>query len=187
MKECVEILGRLSSDYSYRNIFSIMCSFDSAIAAEYIDNYDQEQFITYAEYESAAKYAAAAISRRLAGEEGNFVGLKVDNSPNWPILFWGILMAGFKPLLLDARGEPTLSLHLLDQAGAVAIIAEDGADYIGYKKLSPEEILADKTMAGFVPGWADEVALCTSGTTGTAKVFVYDGKAMGHQMENARY
>ena len=35
--------------------------------------------------------------------------------------------------------------------------------------------------------FGDRVAMCTSGTTGSIRIFVYDGEAMGRQILNARY
>jgi len=187
MKECLEILKRLPGDYSYANIFRIMCSFGDTVAAEYTDEHNRIAKITYREYERIAKGAAYGLARQMEAKEKGFIGIKLDNHPHWPALFWAILMAGCKPLLLDVRAEAAVTLHLLDQAGAVAIITEDEHEYLGYDKFQPKELLAAQAPADFQPDWADQAALCTSGTTGTAKVYVYDGLAMGHQIETARY
>ena len=52
MKECYEILERLSAGYSYKNIFDIMCSFQGRIAAEYTGQNGEICKITYGEYEN---------------------------------------------------------------------------------------------------------------------------------------
>lgn len=183
MKECYEILERLSAGYSYKNIFDIMCSFQGRIAAEYTGQNGEICKITYGEYEQRAKAAAAAISKRL--QQPGAVGIKLDNSPNWPTAVWGCLMAGHMPVLLDARGERNVTEHLLGQTAAVGIITEEEG-YQGYTVMKPEEIFGGEA-GDFVPQWEDRICLCTSGTTGTSKVYVYDGDAMSHQMMNAKY
>ena len=65
---------------------------------------------------------AARIDDARLGRRDGWVGLCLETCVDWPILFWGLLAAGRKPLLLD----PTLSdaglTHLLSQAGAGAVI-----------------------------------------------------------------
>ena len=182
MKECYEIMERLSAGYSYKAIFDIMCGYGDRVAAEYTGTDGQICKITYREYEQRAKAAAAAISRRLP--ESGPVGIKLDNSPNWPVAVWGCLMSGHMPVLLDYRGEENVTEHLLGQTGAAGLIGEE--DYEGCVTIKPEEIFGLE-QADFTPTWEDRVCLCTSGTTGTSKVYVYDGEAMGNQMVNAKY
>lgn len=185
MKECFDILDRLHSNYSYQNIYQILESYGAKTSAEYLDEQDNIVKVSYADMCAQVRTAAGELGRTLR-EPGSFVGLKLENSPVWPVMFWATLMAGYCPLLLDVRGEPKTTLHLLDQAGAVAVITEDASDYPGYEKLSPATLLAGDAPLQ-TPAWADKIALCTSGTTGTARVFVYDGVAMSHQLENAKY
>ena len=40
-KDCLEVLQKLSRDYSYRNIFDIMMGYGDATAAEYLDAQDE--------------------------------------------------------------------------------------------------------------------------------------------------
>lgn len=186
MKECMAFLDRLQNDFSYRNIFSIMCSHGNAIAAE-ADMEDGIIRISYAQYEKRVTAAAGALADLLPKQQGAYIGIKLENSPDWPTVFWAILMAGYCPILLDAKAEEPVTLHLLEQAGAVAIVTEEQGGYEGYRIISPAELLVKEAKAGFVPAWADQIALCTSGTTGTARVYVYEGSAMGHQIINAKY
>ena len=185
MKECFNTLDKLQKELSYRNIYSIIAGYGDKIAAEYDESGIKKR--TYREYDIIIRGGAAALAAMLGSLEKSFVGIKLDNSPDWPAVFWSVMMAGYKPLLLDFRGDPNLTLHLLDTAGAVAIITDDKAEYPGYDKIDPKSIIGKPACESFIPEWADEVALCTSGTTGTSRVFVYNGEAMGHQMDNARY
>lgn len=186
MKECFNTLDKLAKEFSYKNIYSIMTEYGDKIAAEYDDESGIKKR-TYREYDIIIRGAASALAAQMGDLEKSYVGIKLDNGPDWPAVFWAVMMAGYKPLLLDYRADAAITLHLLDTAGAVAIISDDKAEYPGYDKIDPKSLLGKKPSEDFAPDWADETALCTSGTTGTARVFVYNGDAMGHQMDNARY
>ena len=185
MKECYETLAQLRKDRSFKGIFHIMCGYGPANAAEYIDRDGLPASVTYAEYEQRALAVASHLASRL--EERGAVGIKLENSPDWPAIFWGVMMSGNWPVLLDARAPGSLTLHLLDESGAVAIVTEESEEYPGYARIAPAGLLSGAVEPGFTPVWEDRVAVCTSGTTGTARVFVYDGKAMSAQMDNAQY
>ena len=73
-------------------------------AAIYINEKDKIKSYKYKQVEYNVNYYAYGIARKLKNQEpGNIVAFKHTNSPAWPELFWAILMAGFKPLLIDAR------------------------------------------------------------------------------------
>ena len=84
MKECMEVLGKLSGDHSYESIFRIMCEFGGKVAAEYSDDGGNIVKITYAEYEKRVRAAAAALSKKLGGHDA--VGIKLANGPDWPVM-----------------------------------------------------------------------------------------------------
>jgi len=185
MKECLNTLEKLQSEYSYKNIYEIMCSHGDAVAAEYLCG-DEAKRITYAEYKERVSSYAAALKEQVAPLGKGMIGLKVANCPDWPALFWSIMQNGYTPLLLDPAGVPAIVEHLMAQAGGVAIITDDNAEY-SFPKINPADIVKGADSSNFTPDWADAVAMCTSGTTGTARVFVYDGHAMGNQIYNAKF
>lgn len=186
MKECFETMERLAAARSYANIFEIMCCYGDVPAAEFSQE-EAIQTITYREYGEMAKKIAYALQEKgIPG--GSFIGLKVDNCPQWAGVFWGMLMAGFCPLLLDAKGTKEIAMHLLGECGASAIVTDDGNLYPGYQTIALYELkAAEQPIPERNIAWADMVALCTSGTTGTAKVYVYDGEAMSNQILNTKY
>lgn len=182
-----EVIQLLREDISFRKIFALMCRHDSNVAAEYLDQWHIKQ-ITYAQYEKMAQAAAYQIEQ-LVGEQyqDGFIGLKLDNCPQWPVVFWGILMAGYKPVLLDFRLSEQTTSDLLTESGAVAIIHSRNEPLSsGLMKIAAEELWERdiNVPADWQPAWADEMALCTSGTTGSARVFAYNGYAMSHSILN---
>ncbi|MGI6161125.1 MAG: aminotransferase class I/II-fold pyridoxal phosphate-dependent enzyme [Christensenellales bacterium] len=178
-------LEELRGDLSYRNIFSLMSNYGDKTAAEYIENGDIKT-ISYSEYETLARAAAIRL-QKIMGESGRggYIGIKCDNSPYWPVIFWAIMMSGHRALLLDARAPEQSSSFLLGNAGAVAIIADERIEKEGVVYISPNDILGGDDDANWQPDWADEAALCTSGTTATSRIYAYNGEAMSHQILSA--
>lgn len=123
--------------------------------------------------------------RNLLGErkQGSPVALKYRNSPEWPSLFYAILASGHPVLLLDARLPKANAENLLRQAGAVAILTNESGPFS-----VPSYRLADlkKARPGGKGKWADHVLFCSSGTTGDAKIVVYDGERAFAQIDSAR-
>ena len=185
MEECLQTLKRLSKEYSYRNIYQIMADYGGKVAAEYSKD-EKIQSITYGEYDKKIRRAAWTLAQ--ANLEKGHIGIKLENSPEWPVFVWAALMAGWSPVLLDVKGEKKTTAHLLKQANARALITEESSEgYQGVTVFRPKELLGQEAAPeDYQPTWADEICLTTSGTTGTAKVYSYNGYAMGNQMANAK-
>ena len=82
-------------------------------------------------------------------------------------------MAGFRPLLLNLRLDDA-TLAPVEQLAAGVLTDRPRAGCI--------DLSAAGDAAGFTPVWADEIALMTSGTTGTPKLVLYDGAAITAQL-----
>ncbi|MBQ7445537.1 MAG: AMP-binding protein [Clostridia bacterium] len=202
IKYLMDCLERVDREHSYKNIFRVMCGHEDMPAVEWKLKGEKKK-ITFADQEFAVEYCAGRINELLEGVEKGFVCLKLANCPEWFSIYWGILAAGYKAFLIDARHDRDLTQYFIDESKAVAIVANDGITYEGTKtvnagdiiKLDRAEIIeivnkADRTsssreerLSKYV--WGDEVALCTSGTTSTAKIFVYNGESMVQQVLSA--
>lgn len=185
MQAFTKELEFLKQDFSYKRIYELVFSKPKFIATEYIDSSGIVHTITYGEYKERINRTATALSSKLKGKTSKFIGLHVKNSPDWPTLFWAILKSGNKALLLSVNETDQSLCHLLLEASAAAIISEN-ADFIGIEKILPSDILNCKKQGNTPDVFGDHVALCTSGTTGSSRIFVYDGEAMGHQMYSAK-
>jgi len=131
------------------------------------------------------KSIASFLSKRLDGQHGNFVGLSMDNSHLWQVCFWALLMSGFKPVLIDINHKEEMVDYIVESAGAKAILGRNPIEIKNKVEfISIDELRAAiNNKAEFSPNWADNLALCTSGTTATAKILVFDGKAISYQLE----
>ncbi|MCL2125116.1 MAG: aminotransferase class I/II-fold pyridoxal phosphate-dependent enzyme [Oscillospiraceae bacterium] len=167
------------SDCKFANLYDIMINTDDKkIAALWLDEDGNELSRTFREFDEDIHAAAALFSDRLGPEKkGCFVALMMGNCYHWPVAFWGLLMAGYKPVLLDVNHSHQMVKMLTEESGAVALIGR--ADELpGLLMISPEELAAAAPADDFEPDFADELALCTSGTTTTSKVYVFGEDAI---------
>ena len=143
--------------------------------------------VTYSEFDSLVKKTASSLDSKLPKEtKGGFVGLKMDNSLDWVAVFWGLLMAGRKPLLISTAATSLEVTAMLKNAygsknnvdNAVVIVDKP---LEGVSTLFAKEVVG-AGMADFKAEFSDEVAFCTSGTTGEQKVCSYYGKNLSHQI-----
>lgn len=133
----------------------------------------QTQRMSYAELTALTNRLARVLHARFAGQEGAFLAIRMENSPLWVAAFFGTLMAGFRPLLLNLRLDDA-TLAPVEQLAAGVLTDRPRAGCI--------DLSAAGDAAGFTPVWADEIALMTSGTTGTPKLVLYDGAAITAQL-----
>ncbi len=133
----------------------------------------QTQRMSYAELTALTNRLARVLHAHFAGQEGAFLAIRMENSPLWVAAFFGTLMAGFRPLLLNLRLDDA-TLAPVEQLAAGVLTDRPRADSV--------DLSAAGDAAGFTPVWADEIALMTSGTTGTPKLVLYDGAAITAQL-----
>lgn len=183
ISECFEILKQ---EYSFANMFNIICLHKDKVAAEYLEDGEIKQ-ITYNQYQKMIYACAQNISNISLQPENKFIGLKSENSPLWSVAFWGIMLSGYVPVLIDVKFDAITTLHVLRQAGANAIITDKHLELNGTTQIKIEDIAGlDKQKDSFETNFADSMCLCTSGTTTTSRVFLYDGNAITNQVLNAQ-
>ena len=94
-----------------------------------------------------------------------------------------MVLAGYRPLLIDAASDDTQILHILKQAGSRTIITDTEVGIGGVTQHIAGRVLKlDAPDTEFTPVYSDALALCTSGTTATPKVYVYSEKAICDQV-----
>ncbi|MBO4500636.1 MAG: AMP-binding protein, partial [Clostridia bacterium] len=126
---------------------------------------------------------AENIEKTGLGKQGGWTGIAVDTCKEWPIFFWGLIASGRNALLLDPSLDDEGIAHLMRQAGADSLITRRKRE-LPCEQRTPEEVLgtSDAPGADYEPKWANLIAACTSGTTSTSRVYVYDGKAICRQI-----
>lgn len=151
-------------------------------ACIYFDEDGKKKSYTYEAYKGHVYYLSRHLSGALSSiPSGSLVALKLRNCPSWPLLFWAILMSGHPVLLIDAKLAQSNTANLLRQSGAKALVANEMERYdVPLFRLN--DIRNAEEDESFAPRWADEVIFCSSGTTGEAKMMVYDGAALCEQI-----
>ncbi len=172
----------LEGDRTMKDIFQSYQRNKNNVAVEYINDRGKIKNYKYKKLIKNVYNDAAIINELLHGEnKGQPIILKAANSPRWVELFWAILMAGYKPLLIDAKTSKENTINLINQAKGAAIISDDMYQY-PIKKLDVEIITEEKAHDNFAPEWENEVIFCSSGTTGDVKMMVFNGENLVHQI-----
>lgn len=158
------------SDRDFKSIFDIMIN-NQGYACEFTEQGEIVKW-TYNDYKNNIIKAASKLASITSEiEKGSYIALKMPNSPWWPIMFWAILMNGYKPLLVDASLGEEKTSYLIEQSGAKMTITK------------AVDISGDLEHT-FAPNWENEFALCTSGTTASSKIYYYTGEAVSYQILN---
>ena len=127
------------------------------------------------------KRFASYISSKVKAEPNSRIILKMNNSPAWGEVFWAILMSGFVPMLIDAKLPRENVENLANQAHVAAIISDDNHEY-SIQKIRTDNILQCDNSTVVNTKWANEVIFSSSGTTGDAKLMVFNGENFVHQI-----
>lgn len=193
---------RIDDEHSYKNIFKILCRHGDRSALEFkIDG--EIKIVTFAQVEYIAEYVADKL-KKYDLPKNAFITLKLENCPEWIACYWGILMAGYRPFLLDARIKPEDSRYYFEQTASPAVITGSDAAFgenvttiNAFTELLSKDHTELYNMAQTQKDgtlderlntydWGDEMALCTSGTTGGAKIYAYNGEALSYQILSAK-
>lgn len=187
MSEVLARSTKLREEKTLENLFRIICSGGEKTATRYLEG-DAEKAVTYADYERKT-YAVAACLQGMLGEEkrGGFVGIQLDTCPEWFAIFWGVMAAGFQAVLLDFSLNDEMTGYMLGQAGAVALITRTPRKLrnAGVLQITARQLKDAAPAPGFHPEFGRQVALCTSGTTETSRIFLYDEEAVCNQVLNS--
>ena len=173
----------LSTSQTISDIYNATMERDPrATAFIYFDENGKKRKISYAQWKNDVFTTASKLSTAFSGiPAGTVVGIKLKNSRFWPVFFYAILMSGHSPLLLNASLPVANTNNLLAQAKAKALICNEDGEF-SVPSFRVNDILSMEANYRFTPDWADHIIFCSSGTTGDAKLAVYRGKNLVHQI-----
>ncbi|MBP3648210.1 MAG: acyl--CoA ligase, partial [Clostridia bacterium] len=170
----------LSENKSFENLFEITCAHGDAIAAMWLEE-EREMRWTFHDVRQKAYDYAAWLHQNLP--EGGFVAISMDTCKEWFPTFWGLMLSGHDVLLLDAAMSDELALHLMGEAGCKAMVTPRKREFPGdIAQVLTADLFACPKAERPQVACGNAVALCTSGTTGTSRIFVYNGEAMAEQV-----
>ncbi|MGI6694687.1 MAG: aminotransferase class I/II-fold pyridoxal phosphate-dependent enzyme [Christensenellales bacterium] len=177
----------LRKHMTLKNIYALINENPDRVAAHYLEG-DEEKTITFRQYDRMVNSWSAYLLRTLGRDRlGKFVALQLDTCKEWYGVFWALVQAGYQPMLVDANLNDDMTAFMLKEGGAVGLITKS-------KRLLPRDIIqvmaddlyqAPEADPAPEKTWASMVALCTSGTTQTSRVYVYDQTALCEQVLNS--
>ncbi|MDR1991542.1 MAG: AMP-binding protein [Mycoplasmataceae bacterium] len=162
------------SPSSFASIKEItLAFFKDNIFAEYQLNGVNQQ-LTYQNMFALATHVSNNILSKHIVTKGDIV-LRMHNSPNWYIAFWGIIGAGFKPILV----KPEIDNEYLKTILTKISVADEINDTNFHHWNTPNDKIKRRTE------YATEVAFLSSGTTNIPKVVTYDVASLISQISIA--
>lgn len=168
---------------SFESLFDIMFMQEECIMYEKTDGYKIIK-TTYGQCKKDIYTISKALSKVLSTyKTDTMVGIYMQNSLEWIEIFWGLMMCGYKPLLMNTRLDKGTLNKVLDTHKVVAVIS-DGEEF-SVPTYNVAEILTRKEEGEVVARWADELIVMSSGTSENVKLCVYNGESFYYQLCNS--
>lgn len=174
------------SNNTFEDIFNIIHSNKDKVFCELTDGYRIKK-ITYSEMKEQAIKMACYFKNKLNGiKDNSFIGLMMENSPLWVSSFWGLLMSGYKPMLLNVRLGVKLNQNVIDILDIKKVFSDKEYDLNCEVINLNNETINENYEINQKFNWANEIALSTSATTLNVKICVYTGLDISYQMKNTK-
>ncbi|MBQ3899084.1 MAG: AMP-binding protein [Lachnospiraceae bacterium] len=169
------------SEKNYKAIFRMMTDEADKLFAESNDGYKITS-ITYGQFKERTEQMAGSLLAALKDvSEGSFVGIYMNNSEEWLEVFWGLLMIGYRPVLMNNRMGKSLLEDIIGDYGIKAVVSD--GESLGERTLNIEDLKKSAEKGDIsVRNWADEVVLMSSGTSSHVKLCIYNGETMYYQI-----
>ena len=91
----------LNSDFTFKSLFNNIHDQGDLVFSERIVDY-VNTYTTYKEMREKIILASSVINKYVS-KDNEFVGILMENSEEFLIIFWALLSNGFKPILLNKR------------------------------------------------------------------------------------
>lgn len=181
------------SDGSFEAIFPMMFSERENTVWEETRGYRIVK-TSYGEVFDEAVRLSGAIRERFSRlGKGSVIAIAAENGPLWIALLWGVLRAGFNPLLVNpSLGRDALS-SVLAESSVAGVVTDSKALPFPCPEILPEgcaAVAADSLTGGegFEPdGFGTEIIFLSSGTSSHVKCCAYGARQIKSQILDAAY
>lgn len=170
-----------NSKQSFKDIFQCIHYQEENTFCEYLNDYKIHK-ITYKEAKELSIQMGNYFSKHITLEKGSYVGLMMENRKEWIFSFWGLLMAGYKPVLFNVKLGPSLNKDVIELLKVKTIISDKDVNLVE-NVINIEKIHLESTNKSMdVFSWENEIALTSSATTLNVKVCIYKGQNIAQQI-----
>lgn len=171
----------LNGEHTFKNIFNISFKKDSYTLFELVSPSGSNK-VTYKEAKDNinkyANYFAFNVSNGV-----HYVGLYLENSPSWIYTFYGLLMAGFSPVLLSTRVDDKEIINIIKKLDLRFIVSnKEFPNVVNFKIEDIDKFIVKEIK---VREWADEIVFMTSGVSDDPKLVSFTGKEITSQMSSS--
>ncbi|MGN1129970.1 MAG: AMP-binding protein, partial [Ruminococcus sp.] len=109
---------------SFKSVYNIMTeNYSAEVFSEHFENNTVVK-TTYSELFKKVDLVADIINSNYQNSSSKIIGIYLENSPQWVACFWGILKAGFIPLLLNTRQDISSSEYVIENTNPVFVFSE---------------------------------------------------------------
>jgi acyl carrier protein len=177
-------LGRITkSNKTLKDVYNVIFSHRDFIAYERLVDFEIDA-VTYKAHDLEIRTFAAYLKHTYPDSVGRYMAIDLPNAPSFLIAFWGILMSGNKPYLVNSFYPPELRISLLKRLD-VRLVITGAADYVGFTVVNIDTF--DKKCPQITDEfWQNEFSLSTTLTGLEAKICVFDGEAVVNQILNTK-
>lgn len=177
IKEDIQAIEK--SGKTLKDVYGVIFSHSDFIAYERLVDFEIDA-VTYAAHDLEIRAFAAYIKHTHPSATSGYIGIDLSNTPNLLIAFWGVLMSGSKPYLVNSFYPLELKMKLLKKLDAKLVIT--GSE--GYDDFTIINIDAFDKNCPAITGdfWQNEFALSSTLTGLEAKICVFDGEAVVNQI-----
>ncbi len=170
----------ISSKKDLKAIFEIMFHNKQCVLCEGNDGFRTYKY-TYGQMYDRIVAAAAGLYNKIGATHG-FIALEIENSPEWIVAFWAILMSGNKPYLVNSRYPQSLSNAILKTLDIKYTVCTEKSS------LETESICLSALQTN-LPAltedfFEDEIAFSSSATSMNEVICFYSGKQIAEQILN---
>lgn len=175
-----------ASPHTLETLFGFMFSERENVMYESRNEYGIKK-TTYGE----SYKAILRLSRKLDGifkdlDEGDVIGIYLDNSEKFIEILWAVLKSGFRPLLMNKRLSADILNGALGTLNAKAVISD--GDEFAVKTVFLKNVYADlpaETQSESGKKFGEELFVMTSGTSLNVKLCAYSGEEFYHQISDS--
>ncbi len=165
---------------NFESLFELMFDERDNVMVETTDGYRVNK-VSYGEFRQKILAMVPAVADALREvPAGDIVGLYMNNRPEWLMAFWAILIAGYRPLLMNTR-LPDQALEDILTEYTVKGVLSDGTCFAAAKTILWDELSAAECDFEKRP-FGEEVLFMSSGTTGHVKLCAYTGENFYYQI-----